>query len=34
MAADFIDAGVDFSYVNRRLFECKTPKQVALTRLA
>ncbi len=34
MAAKCIETGIDFSEINRRLFECKTPSQVALTKAA
>lgn len=34
MAAKCIDAGVDFADINRRLFENKTPSQVALIKTA
>ncbi len=34
MAAKCLEKEIDFSEINRRLFECKTPSQVALTKAA
>ncbi|MBQ3231147.1 MAG: DHH family phosphoesterase [Clostridia bacterium] len=34
IAAELLETGIDFAEINRRLFECKTPAQVALTRVA
>lgn len=34
IAAELLETGIDFAEINRRLFECKTPAQVELTRIA